>query len=67
MKCRYWFYYTVVAWPFSKFDLDLYQATLIWECNKEVNIEEIYQNIPEKMSNRIDEIMKNACNTALPK
>lgn len=57
---------TRIAWSFSKFDPDLFQSTLVWECYAE-DFEEKYQHTPQEASERIDEILRRACDSAMPR
>lgn len=48
-----------ITWSYTKFNLDLFHATMAWECTKE-KIDENRQS-PQEISERIDEIMKKSC------
>lgn len=55
-----------VAWIYSKFDYDRFQAVFTWECAQE-DISERYGLLPKEVSEEIDGIMRRACDAAMPR
>lgn len=54
-----------IVWSLSKFNIDSFQAALEWECSKE-DIGK-YQDLPAEISERMDEILRTACDLAMPR
>lgn len=55
-----------VAWTYSKFDCDKFHAVFVWECTQE-DIMGKYGLLPDEISERMDGIMKRACDAAMPR
>lgn len=55
-----------VAWIYSKFDCDKFHAVFTWECTQE-DIMGKYGLLPDRISERMDGIMKRACDAAMPR
>lgn len=57
--------YNRIAWSLFKFNIDSFQAALEWEYSKK-DIEK-YQDLPAEISGRMDEILRIACDLAMPR
>lgn len=55
-----------VAWIYSKFDCDKFHAVFTWECTQE-DVMEKYGLLPVEISEKVDGIMKRACDAAMPR
>lgn len=56
-----------LAWSFKKFNGDLFHSVFSWEC-PQLKINDVAgRNLSDELSKQLDQIMKHACDAAMPR